>query len=119
MFGRKQEARETTPTTGHTAQPVTVLTVVGDTAKMEGKFQIGGSIQIECEWAASCGWAVSWSSARRVSSTLRWGGGRPHFRVLRRQHDRHWQRGDCSNRPCQRQHQDRFAGGRQGRLLYG
>ena len=49
MFGRKQEARETTPTTGHPAQPVTVLTVVGGTAKMEGKFQIGGSIQIECE----------------------------------------------------------------------
>jgi cytoskeletal protein CcmA (bactofilin family) len=49
MFGRKQEARETTPTTEHPAQPVTVLTVVGDTAKIEGKFQIGGSIQIECE----------------------------------------------------------------------
>lgn len=49
MFGRKQEAQETTPTTGHTAPPVTLLTVVGDTAKMEGKFQIADSIQIECE----------------------------------------------------------------------
>ena len=49
MFARKQAAQETTPTKGHTAPPVTVLMVVGDTATMEGKFQIGDSIQIECE----------------------------------------------------------------------
>ena len=49
MFGRKQEARETTPATAPTAPPVPLLTVVGDTAKMEGKFQIADSIQIECE----------------------------------------------------------------------
>jgi cytoskeletal protein CcmA (bactofilin family) len=49
MFGRKQEAQETTPTKGPSAPPVTLLTVVGDTAKMEGKFQIADSIQIECE----------------------------------------------------------------------
>src|SRR4029453_13621201 len=49
MFGRKQEAQETTPTKGPTAPPVTLLTIVGDTAKMEGKFQIADSIQIECE----------------------------------------------------------------------
>jgi len=49
MFGRKQEAQETTPTERHTAPPVTLLTIVGDSAKMEGKFQIGDSIQIECE----------------------------------------------------------------------
>src|SRR4029450_6798858 len=48
MFGRKQEAQETTPTKGPSASPVTLLTVVGDTAKMEGKFQIADSIQIEC-----------------------------------------------------------------------
>jgi cytoskeletal protein CcmA (bactofilin family) len=49
MFGRKQEAQETTPTKGPSAPPVTLLKVVGDTAKMEGKFQIADSIQIECE----------------------------------------------------------------------
>jgi len=49
MFGRKQEAQETTRTEGPSASPVTLLTVVGDTAKMEGKFQIADSIQIECE----------------------------------------------------------------------
>jgi cytoskeletal protein CcmA (bactofilin family) len=49
MFGRKQEAQKTTPTKGPTAPPATLLTVVGDTAKMEGKFQIADSIQIECE----------------------------------------------------------------------
>jgi cytoskeletal protein CcmA (bactofilin family) len=49
MFGRRQEAQQTTPTERPPAQPVTLLTVVGDTAKMEGKFQIADSIQIECE----------------------------------------------------------------------
>ena len=49
MFGRKQEAQETTPTQGRSAPPVTLLTVVGDTARVEGKFQIADSIQIECE----------------------------------------------------------------------
>ena len=50
MFGRKQEAEiTTTPTEKPTASPVTLLTVVGDTARMEGKFQIADSIQIECE----------------------------------------------------------------------
>src|SRR5262245_47146855 len=48
MFGRKQEAQVTTPTERHTAPPATLLTIVGDTAKMEGTFQIGDSIQIEC-----------------------------------------------------------------------
>jgi cytoskeletal protein CcmA (bactofilin family) len=49
MFGRKQGAQEITPTEGPSPPPVTLLTVVGDTAKMEGKFQIADSIQIECE----------------------------------------------------------------------
>ncbi len=49
MFGRKQEAEETTPTKEPSTPPVTLLTVVGDTAKIEGKFQITDSIQIECE----------------------------------------------------------------------
>ena len=48
MFGRKQDAQETTPTDGPSAPPVTLLAVVGATAKMEGKFQIADSIQIEC-----------------------------------------------------------------------
>jgi hypothetical protein len=49
MFERKREAQETTPTEGLSAPPITLLTVVGDTAKIEGKFQIADSIQIECE----------------------------------------------------------------------
>jgi cytoskeletal protein CcmA (bactofilin family) len=49
MFKRKPEAQEITPTEQPTAPPVTLLTVIGNTAKMEGKFQIADSIQIECE----------------------------------------------------------------------
>ena len=49
MFGRKPEAQETTPTQGPSAPPVTLLTVIGDSAKLEGKFQIADSIQIDCE----------------------------------------------------------------------
>jgi cytoskeletal protein CcmA (bactofilin family) len=49
MFGPKQEAQKTTPIKEPTAPPTPLLTVVGDTAKMEGKFQIADSIQIECE----------------------------------------------------------------------
>ena len=49
MLGRKQIAQETTRTEGPSAPPVTLLTVVGEAAKMEGKFQIADSIQIECE----------------------------------------------------------------------
>jgi len=46
MFGRKQGAQETTRSEGPSAPPVTLLTVVGDAAKMEGKFEIADSIQI-------------------------------------------------------------------------
>jgi cytoskeletal protein CcmA (bactofilin family) len=49
MFGPRKEAQKTAPTKAPTAPPATLLTVVGDTAKMEGKFQIADSIQIECE----------------------------------------------------------------------
>ena len=49
MFGPKQEAQKTTPIKEPTAPPTPLLTVVGDTAQMEGKFQIADSIQIECE----------------------------------------------------------------------
>jgi len=49
MFERKQEARKTAPPQGLTAQPVPLLTINGDAAKIEGKFQIADSIQIECE----------------------------------------------------------------------
>lgn len=34
---------------GHGASSVTLLTIVGDHAKLEGKFEIADSIQIECE----------------------------------------------------------------------
>src|SRR5215471_6441277 len=49
MFGSKQESQKTTPPKEPTTPPVPLLTIVGDTAKMEGKFQIADSIQIECE----------------------------------------------------------------------
>jgi cytoskeletal protein CcmA (bactofilin family) len=51
MLGRK-DPRPAVPlaTNGHTSSPpISLLTVVGDTAKMEGKFDIADSIQIECE----------------------------------------------------------------------
>ncbi len=37
------------PENGQLAAPATLLTVVGDHARMEGKFDIADSIQIECE----------------------------------------------------------------------
>ena len=53
MLGRKESPKATTPphTNGHATAvaPVTLLTVIGDTAKMEGKFDIADSIQVECE----------------------------------------------------------------------
>ena len=55
MLGRKdsQPSRSApvVETNGHGAQDraVTLLTVVGEHAKMEGKFDIADSIQIECE----------------------------------------------------------------------
>jgi cytoskeletal protein CcmA (bactofilin family) len=51
MLGRKDAPKPTTVAqgNGHNSNPVTLLTVVGETAKMEGKFQIADSIQIECE----------------------------------------------------------------------
>jgi cytoskeletal protein CcmA (bactofilin family) len=54
MLGRKPpeangHAPEPTPKVTTSAPPITLLTVVGDTAKMEGKFEIADSIQIECE----------------------------------------------------------------------
>jgi cytoskeletal protein CcmA (bactofilin family) len=52
MLGRKdpqKAAAPQAPSNGHTAGPITLLTVIGETAKMEGKFDIADSIQIECE----------------------------------------------------------------------
>src|SRR5687768_3107568 len=51
MLGRKEAPKPTSlaQANGHTPNPVPLLTVVGETAKMEGKFQIADSIQIECE----------------------------------------------------------------------
>ncbi|MBM4440446.1 MAG: polymer-forming cytoskeletal protein [Candidatus Rokubacteria bacterium] len=34
---------------GASSHPITLLTIVGETAKMEGKFDIADSIQIECQ----------------------------------------------------------------------
>jgi len=51
MLGRK-DPRPAGPaaTNGHAnGTPITLLTVVGEAAKMEGKFDITDSIQIECE----------------------------------------------------------------------
>jgi len=52
MLGRKTPEKlgaAPTVTNGHAAPPTTLLTIVGDTAKMDGKFEIADSIQIECE----------------------------------------------------------------------
>jgi cytoskeletal protein CcmA (bactofilin family) len=52
MLGRKEVQKPAAPlaqTNGHNATPVTLLTVVGETAKMEGKFDVADSIQIECQ----------------------------------------------------------------------
>jgi cytoskeletal protein CcmA (bactofilin family) len=51
MLGRKEAPKPTAPgqSNGHGSNPITLLTVVGETAKMEGKFEIADSIQIECE----------------------------------------------------------------------
>jgi cytoskeletal protein CcmA (bactofilin family) len=52
MLGRKEAPKPAAPlvqTNGHTTTPITLLTVVGEHAKMEGKFEIADSIQIECE----------------------------------------------------------------------
>jgi cytoskeletal protein CcmA (bactofilin family) len=50
MLGRK-DAKPAMPTTSndHNGTPQTLLTVVGSHAKVEGKFEIADSIQIECE----------------------------------------------------------------------
>ena len=51
MLGRKEPPKAAAPlgpATGHSGTPISLLTVVGETAKMEGKFEIADSIQIEC-----------------------------------------------------------------------
>ena len=48
MLGRKDPGPA--GTNGHAnGTPITLLTVVGEAARMEGKFDIADSIQIECE----------------------------------------------------------------------
>ena len=49
MFGHKEKAQETASTVAPPPPTAPLLTIVGDTAKMEGKFEIADSIQIECE----------------------------------------------------------------------
>jgi len=52
MLGRRTAQKTMAPpavTNGHAAPPITLLTIVGDVAKMDGKFEIADSIQIECE----------------------------------------------------------------------
>ena len=52
MLGRKDIPKSTTiqgQSNGNATGPITLLTVVGEQAKMEGKFEITDSIQIECE----------------------------------------------------------------------
>ncbi|MBI3625554.1 MAG: polymer-forming cytoskeletal protein [Candidatus Rokubacteria bacterium] len=52
MFGRGSAQRSSNPMKADNGQPntaMTLLTVVGDHARMEGKFDIADSIQIECE----------------------------------------------------------------------
>ncbi len=52
MLGRKEPQKAAMPqvaSNGHSATPITLLTVIGETAKFEGKFEVADSIQIECE----------------------------------------------------------------------
>lgn len=53
MLGRtaSQKAAALSPAQedGRSASSVTLLTIVGESAKMEGKFDIADSIHIECE----------------------------------------------------------------------
>ena len=52
MLGRKQPPKVAAPptqTNGHAGTPLTLLTIIGETAKIEGKFEIADSIQVECE----------------------------------------------------------------------
>ena len=49
MFGRSSAQRTGNPQKPENGQPPTLLTIVGNQAKMEGKFDIADSIQIECE----------------------------------------------------------------------
>jgi len=51
MFGKStvQRPPQTKTDGGEPAAPATLLTVVGEHARMEGKFDIADSIQIECE----------------------------------------------------------------------
>ena len=52
MLGRRTPQKAAAPPAtpnGHSAPPITLLTIIGDTAKMDGKFEIADSIQIECE----------------------------------------------------------------------
>ena len=52
MFGRSNAQRsgsQQKEDNGQPATPITLLTIVGDHARMEGKFDIADSIQVECE----------------------------------------------------------------------
>jgi cytoskeletal protein CcmA (bactofilin family) len=53
MFGGKKGSQKPAapqaPEDGKPAAPISLLIVVGDHARMEGKFEIADSIQIECE----------------------------------------------------------------------
>src|SRR5262245_66015368 len=49
LGGKKTPVPQTQEAGGNGAAPVTLLTIAGDSAKVEGKFEIADSIQIECE----------------------------------------------------------------------
>jgi len=52
MLGRSASQKATHASSaddGRSGVPVTLLTVMGDSAKMEGKFEVADSIHIECE----------------------------------------------------------------------
>jgi cytoskeletal protein CcmA (bactofilin family) len=49
MLGRSRPQTSQTPDNGSPPRAFTLLTIVGDNAKLEGKFDIADSIQVECE----------------------------------------------------------------------
>jgi cytoskeletal protein CcmA (bactofilin family) len=47
--GQQKSAAQQAPDNGQPATPIPLLTVLGDHARMEGKFEIADSLQVECE----------------------------------------------------------------------
>jgi hypothetical protein len=70
MFRHQQRPPTTTPIEAPSVPPTPLLTITGTTARIESKFEIADSIEIECEVGGEL--RVGGKLIRRVSSTLTW-----------------------------------------------